>query len=201
MEGSDEQSPASLNLDSVASTVCKQTSVSQWIPTALGLFEFHSSLRAHHEREKKLICSCTWNDFWERVRHVLGGGGCSTPEGDPGQNLKSCMNNIKASAGNPLAAAAAAADGMWWEWICRLLNFIHYFPFTASHVTSHILLRRVSEGEILYSISGVLTKALHTHSLLVACMHTHTLLRVTWPVTLGVLGFDRKSIQLTDECS
>lgn len=52
MEGSDEQSLASLSLDSVAFTVCKQTSVARWIPTALGLFEFHSGLRAHHDREK-----------------------------------------------------------------------------------------------------------------------------------------------------
>lgn len=41
MEGSDEQSPASMNRDSVAFCVCKQAGV------ALGLFESHSTSRSN----------------------------------------------------------------------------------------------------------------------------------------------------------
>lgn len=191
MEGSDEQSPASLNLHSVAFfSVCKQMSVTLWFLVALGLFEFTVAYMLVMS-EGKWICSWLRNYFW--VGSEMGWGGCSTVEG--------CMNHIKASVANPLAIAG---DGVWWEWICRPLDLIHVncIPFMASCLSRDLtyfthrspsVARKMSRPD--RGITHISLQVNPPSRPLRAHPHTHTSLDVTWPVTLEVLGFDRKSIQ------
>ncbi len=166
------------------------------------------------EHCRKLICSWTEMTSEEGVSK----GGVPHQREILGRACRAALNHIKACAGTPLAAAA---DGVWCVtgmiFVGRSTSFmstIFLLWLTASHVTPHILLTRACERR---NMSGVLTGASHTHSpstqppphpslllsCLRACIHTraHTILHVTWAVTLEVLGFDRKSIWLTDECS
>lgn len=75
--------------------------------------------------ERKFICSWTWINLWGSVRRVEG----VVPHQRETLRRTHRAAWIAASTGNPLAAAAA--DGIWWKWICRLLDLIHvnYFPF------------------------------------------------------------------------
>lgn len=199
----DEQSPASMNHDSVAFCVCKQTGV------ALGLFEFHSSSHAYHDRTLQKI-HLEWNDCWGKARCVKVG--VSHQRKILARTYRAAVNHIKASTETPLAAAAAA-DGVWCVKGMILLaqpHSCHYIPFMA-YCLSHDLTFTLSSGEI---ICQEFWPRHHTHILLQlkppslplswlrACIHTCTHI---FSCHLGsdtiVLGFDRKSIQLTDECS
>lgn len=159
------------------------------------------------EHCRKLICS--WTEMTSEKG--VSKGGVPHWREILGRTCRAALNHIKACAGTPLAAAND--DGVWCvtgiillaarPHSCQLYSFYGLLPPTWPHT---FYLQEPARG--------VLTEASHTHSpstqpppispsVLVMCMHSHahTFLRVTWAVTLEVLGFDRKSIRLTDECS